>query len=75
MIQTGSFSIAPNSSTDIDYPSGYTRFNTRVLSVVIAYYYFDYKNLTIELTTNKIRVYNGTSQNWADVKLILAKFN
>ena len=74
MVQTAQFSIAPNSYTDIDYPTGYTWGNTRVLSAVVAYYYVDFTNLTVQLTESKIRVFNGTEQNWDGVQLVLAKF-
>ena len=74
MVQTAQFSISPNSYTDIDYPTGYTQGNTRVLSAVVAYYYVDFSNLTVQLTASKIRVFNGTAQNWAGVQLVLARF-
>lgn len=74
MIQTAQFSIAPRAYTDINYPTGYTENNTRVLSAVVASYYVDFSNLTVQLTSDKIRVFNGTDQSWAGVQLVLAKF-
>lgn len=66
-------SVSPNSSTEVDYPTGYTRSNTFVMAIRIASYYTDYRNVNVELTASKIKIYNNTSQTWGAVSIILFK--
>ena len=73
LYETPAITISPNSYTEIDYPNGYTQYNTRIVSFVIANYYIDYKNISMELTASKIKILNSSSQTWANVKLLLYK--